>query len=121
VVAADTALAEPAAAAAANRRAKPYLRIVASLDESGGLYSGMSPPGRAGFIAGNLKFKDPGEVPEYPLTEIFPNVMVASHGRKGLVLQRDNRNVRVRTRLGWAARPAVGWCYWRTTSTEHVA
>jgi hypothetical protein len=44
----------------------------------------MSPPGRVGFIAGNFKFRGPGEVPEYPITDIFPNVMVAPHGRKGL-------------------------------------
>jgi hypothetical protein len=44
----------------------------------------MSPPGRVGFIAGNFKFKGPGQVPEYPITDIFPNVMVAPHGRKGL-------------------------------------
>jgi hypothetical protein len=71
----------------------------------------MSPPGRVGFIAGNFKFRGPGEVPKYPLTEIFPSVMVAPHWRKGLMLQRDHRR--------GAAGGGLG--YWRTTSTEHVA
>src|SRR4029077_15878532 len=108
-------------AAAATRRAKPYLRIEASLDETGGPYSGMSPPGRIGFIAGNFKFRGPGSVPKYPLTEIFPNVMVAPHGRKELMLQRDSRRGPRPHPARWAARPALRRRYWRTTSTEHVA
>jgi len=44
-----------------------------------GLYSGMSPPGRVGFIAGNLKFRGPGAVLKLPFTEIFPCVMAPPH------------------------------------------
>ena len=50
----------------------------------GGLYSGMSPPGRIGFIAGNLKFRELGNVAEYPLTEIFLCVTATPHRRKGI-------------------------------------
>jgi len=50
----------------------------------------MSPPGGVGFIAGNFKFRVLVEVPKYPLTEIFPCVMAAPYGRKGLTLQGDD-------------------------------
>src|SRR5262249_56599841 len=88
-----------------------------------GLYSGMSPPGRVGFIAGNIKFKVSVELPEYPAHRkispaSWPRHTDAKSGYLKEILGRPGQQDRGIV----SARPAArALDQRRTTSTEHAA